>query len=146
MDKPINRPPVSKRGRKVVIGIIIFLLALSAIPTIYSIFVPKTCHTAECFFAAANDCRKAKLELVDDANILWNFSVEAFCGGFKKTLVFLDEKEIADMKKLLEGKSLSCDYKQGNFDKRWLTSLIFGLENCQGELKEAVGQLLFISQ
>ena len=141
-----NHPLAGKRGGKIMVGIIVSLLLVSSALTLYLIFVPKECTTAECFVKAANDCRKAKLEIVDDADMFWRYRAAAFCGGLEKTLVFLNDKETAPMKELLEGKSLSCRYKQGNFDKRWVTSLIFGLENCEGELKENLGQLLFLTQ
>lgn len=128
--------------------IIFFAVCLSVIiaALVYLSFVTKDCATTECFIKAADNCRKAKLEIVDDAGIFWRYRATAFCGGLEKTLVLLNDKETANMKKLLEGKSLSCDYTKGKFDQRWLTSLIFGLENCQGELKETLGQLLFLSQ
>lgn len=145
MDKIINRTSTGKGPKRIFIFFGACLVAIVAISA-YLIFVPKTCYTTDCFAKAANDCRKAKLDMVDDADILWSFRAEAFCGGFEKNLIYLSEDETANMKKLLEGKSLSCDYKKRKFDQRWLTSAIFGLENCRGELKETLGQLLFLSQ
>ena len=145
MDKIINRPRIGRRW-KIILIVICALLVLS-LPNIYlTFFATKDCTTTECFVKAANDCRKAKLDIVDDADMFWRYRAAAFCGGLEKTLVFLNDKETAPMKELLEGKSLSCDYTKGKFDERWVTSLIFGLENCRGELKENLGQLLFLSQ
>lgn len=140
-----NRSQINKGLRRVVIFFALCLFAVAAI-VVYFVFVTKTCHTADCLAKAANDCRKAKLESVDEAGIFWQYRVSAPCGRFEKTLIYLNEKETESMKKLLEGKSLSCNYTRGNFDKRWIDSLIFGLENCEGELKETVGQLLFLAQ
>jgi uncharacterized protein YxeA len=131
--------------KKIIIFFAVCLFAVIA-ALAYLIFVTKDCVTTECFVKAANDCRKAKLEIVDDADMFWRYRAAAFCGGLEKTLVFLNDKETAPMKELLEGKSLSCNYTKGNFDKRWVTSLIFGLDNCHGELKENLGQLLFLAQ
>ena len=131
--------------KKIIIFFAVCLFAVIA-ALAYLTFVAKDCTTTECFVKAANDCRKAKLEIVDDADMFWRYRSSAFCGGLEKTLVFLNDKETAPMKELLEGKSLSCDYTKGKFDQRWVTSLIFGLENCRGELKENLGQLLFLTQ
>ena len=131
--------------KKIIIFFAVCLFAIVA-ALAYLTFVAKDCATTECFVKAANDCRKAKLEIVDDADMFWRYRADAFCGGLEKTLVLLNDKEIAPMKELLEGKSLSCDYTKGKFDERWVTSLIFGLENCRGELKENLGQLLFLTQ
>ncbi|MBS3068469.1 hypothetical protein J4450_07210 [Candidatus Micrarchaeota archaeon] len=46
------------------------------------------------------------------------------------------------MKTLLEGKSMTCKYENGKFDQRLVTSLIYGTEYCDGELKDALGQLI----
>ncbi len=146
MEKIINHPPADKRWKRILKLIFVGLLVLSTVQALYFIFAAKSCYTAECFAEAANDCRKAKLEIVDDADMFWRYRAAAFCGGLEKTLVLSNDKETAPMKELLEGKSLFCDYTRGNFDKRWLTSLIFGLENCRGELKETLGQLLFLTQ
>lgn len=144
MDKITNQPQTGKRWKTILIIIAAFF-ALSA-PNVYLFFATKNCNTTGCFVKAANDCRKAKLDIVDDSGMFWRYRTSAFCGGFEKTLVSLNKNETANMKELLEGKSLSCDYTRENFDKRWVTNLIFGLENCKGELKEMLGRLLFISQ
>ncbi len=145
-----EQKPTGGRGKKIfiyiLVGWFIFGVASSLIVSFVVPIIPKDCATTECFIEAANDCRKAKLEVVDDADMLWRYRVAAFCRGFEKTLVVLNDKETARMKELLEGKSLSCNYTKENFDKRWLASVIFGLENCDGELKETLGQLLFLTQ
>ncbi|MEK7131358.1 MAG: hypothetical protein AAB797_01300 [Patescibacteria group bacterium] len=145
-----EQKPTGGRGKKILIYIIVGWFVLGVASSLIISFVvpiiPKDCATTECFVEAANNCRNAKLEVVDDADMLWRYRAAAFCGGFEKILVVLNDKETARMKELLEGKSLSCDYIKGNFDKRWLITSIFGLENCQGELKEILGQLLFLIQ
>ena len=64
---------------------------------------------------------------------------------FTKTLVSLNANESQEMKNLLSGKSMYCIYEKGKFDQRWVSSLIFGLENCQGDLKDRLGDLTLFS-
>ena len=146
MEKLINRPPNGRRRIKIII--IFFIVGPAALiaAAAYYIFITKNCDTVECFVKTANDCRTARLEIVDDADMFWRYRSSAFCRGFDKTLILVNDNEPAWMKEALEGKSLSCKYAPGKFDKRWLTSLVFGLENCEGELKETLGQLLFLVQ
>lgn len=39
---------------------------------------------------------------------------------------------------------MECVYSPGQFNGQWTTSLIDGIEDCQGELKDAIGQLLLL--
>ena len=57
----------------------------------------------------------------------------------------LNADESAEMKKALEGKSMMCVYEKGKFDTRLVTSLIFGMENCDGSLRDALGELIIFS-
>ena len=59
-----------------------------------------------------------------------------------ETLVSANADETSDMKKLLEGKSMMCNYEKGKFDARLVTTLIYGMEYCEGDLKDILGQLI----
>ena len=98
------------------------------------------CTTKECFISSANDCNEINLTLTEDAGVL-KYSSSKDC-VFKKTLVSLNANETQEMKSLLEGKSLTCRYEKGKFDQRWVTSLIFGTEYCEGELRDILVELL----
>jgi hypothetical protein len=37
---------------------------------------------------------------------------------------------------------MTCKYEQGKFDTRWTDSLLGGMELCQGELRDVLGNLL----
>lgn len=64
---------------------------------------------------------------------------------FTKTYVSA-KGETDEMRALLEGKSFSCKYEKGKFDQRLANSLVFGMENCEGELKDAIAKLLLFTQ
>lgn len=99
------------------------------------------CTDKECFITAANECRELELTLTEEAGGVFTYSSSTGC-VFTKTLVTLSAGEDQELKRLLEGKRLTCRYERGAFDPRWVTSLIFGTESCEGELKEALAQLL----
>jgi len=101
---------------------------------------PSACADPDCLILAANDCADSNLTITEDVGV-FKYSSSNGC-VFTKTLVSLNSNETADMKKLLEGKSLTCKYEKGKFDSRLVTSLIFGTENCEGNLKDALGELL----
>ncbi|MBI4140582.1 hypothetical protein HY485_01960 [Candidatus Woesearchaeota archaeon] len=102
------------------------------------------CATKECFISAANDCNEVSLTLSEDIGV-FKYASSKDC-VFTKTLVSANENEAPEMKKLLSGKSLSCTYKNGAFDERWVTSLVFGTEYCDGKLKEILGQLVLFAE
>ena len=97
------------------------------------------CTTKDCFIAAANDCNDITLTLTEDAG---TFTYATNGCVFTKTLVSTNVNETQEMKTLLQGKSLTCKYEQGKFDRRWVTSLVFGTEYCEGKLKDILGQLI----
>lgn len=102
------------------------------------------CNNKECFISAANNCNEVSLTFTEDIGI-FNYSSSKDC-VFTKTLVSLNDNEAPEMKKLLSGKNLICIYKNGNFDQRLITSLIFGTENCKGELKDILGRLILFAE
>ncbi|MDO8537170.1 MAG: hypothetical protein Q7R94_02905 [bacterium] len=108
---------------------------------------PESCVDAGCFVAAANNGKAAKFQQTDEAGIEWSYQIKGGLGSgqtFTKTLLRLDDKELPQIKEFLEGKSMTCKLS-GAFDERLVTTLIYGVgDNCSGELKENLGQLLFL--
>ena len=98
------------------------------------------CTTKECFISLAGDCKEISLTFTEDAGVL-KYSSSKDC-VFTKTLVSLNADETQEMKNLFEGKSLTCRYEKGKFDQRWVTSLIFGIEYCEGELRDILVELI----
>jgi hypothetical protein len=102
-----------------------------------------TCSDAACFIAAANNC--------EDMNVTLRGSVATFAYTssqscvFTKTLVSVDANETQQMKDFLEGKSMTCIYERGKFNPGLVTSLVDGMEDCIGDLKDALGQLLIFT-
>ncbi len=98
------------------------------------------CADQSCFITAANNCEDESLTLSDEVGT-FGYSSTTSC-IFTKTLLGLNESETWEMKNSLEGKSMTCKYEKGKFDSRLVTSIIFGMEYCEGSLKDALGKLL----
>jgi len=127
----------------VVIGIALFLGIMAFVgyqPYIASLSQPITCSINDCFASAADSCRTVNMARDEDFGTI-NYA-EKDC-IFTKTIVTANDSP--EMKKLLEGKSLSCAYEEGNFDSRLLTSMIEGVDNCNGDLKVIMGELLIFA-
>jgi hypothetical protein len=99
-----------------------------------------TCDDADCFIAAADLCEDMEVVLSEDGGT-FAYSSSKGC-ILKKTVLKLDDNETEGMRSLLEGKSMSCAYEKGGFDRRLVLSMIFGLENCTGELRDSLGRLV----
>lgn len=95
------------------------------------------------FIAAANDCRDMNMTVTGGVG---TFSYTSTSGCvFIKTLVRLNASEMAGMKTMLEGKNMTCSYTKGNFDPRLVTSLVGGMEYCNGELKDNLAKLIIFT-
>jgi len=103
---------------------------------------PQICNTADCFIADANECKATSVEIKEEIGVV-KYSTTEDC-TFTKQIVSLDKGEAQEMKNLLEGKMLTCSYEVGDFDQRWVNTLIDGIETCDGELKDILGQLLIL--
>ncbi|HUH78630.1 MAG TPA: hypothetical protein VLY83_01905 [Methanoregula sp.] len=100
---------------------------------------PTTTDTAT-FIAAANDCRDMNMTITGAVGT-FTYSSTSGC-VFIKTLDRLNASETAGMKTMLEGKNMSCSYTKGNFDPRLVSSLVGGMEYCNGELKDKLAELI----
>ena len=107
----------------------------------------KQCTTVECFVGAANECEETILELGEDIGVV-EYYTQLDSSGFcilNKKIIKVSDNEDPVVKRMLEGKNLICAYKKGGFNERWVSSLIYDIENCEGELKESIGQLIVLS-
>lgn len=125
-----------------ILGLFAFFVIL--IMVIY-FFYPSSvisCDTQECFVAFANNCSETQFS---ETNALGQFNYFAKDCIFSKTLVKTSENELPEIKEIVEGKSLYCEYTSGNFDERWISSIALGIDFCWGDLKEAIGELFLFS-
>ncbi len=92
------------------------------------------------FITAANDCRDMNLTVTTTVGT-FSYQSTSDC-ALLKTVVKMNAGETAEVKKMLEGKSMVCGYTRGNFDSRWVTTLIGGIEYCHGDLRDGLAQLI----
>ena len=129
----------------IILGMLILLLTGCVPPNQQNAptYVPTsaaTCTTKECFISSANDCKDMTIALTEEFGVI-KYSSSIGC-VFTKTLISLDAKETQEMKTLLEGKSLTCRYEKGKFNQRWANSLLLGIEDCQGQLKDILVKMI----
>lgn len=106
-------------------------------PVFSDLFV--SCNTADCFIAKAENCESAKMEQNFDGSI---FKLSVKNCVLTKTALKLNESEPQEIKDLLEGASMKCEYGEGNFNTDWTGTLSIGIENCSGDLKDAIDELI----
>ena len=121
---------------------LIAILALSL--AVYFLFfsaAEKKCPTAECFIASADECESASFQSVHAGSLFEYKTKECM---LTKTVIQLNETEPAEIKELLEGKSMKCEYEKGNFDTELVGTISIGIENCTGELKDSIELLVAV--
>lgn len=94
----------------------------------------KNCSDIECFFEAANECKDARIQIKAEGSTLEFTSKDCM---LTKEIVDFSEDEPEVIVNLFKGKTMSCSYEKNFLDREWL-SLLGGIENCQGELKELI--------
>jgi hypothetical protein len=117
-----------------IILIVILALSLAAYLLFFSA-AEKKCPTAECFVTSADECESASFQQAQGGSI-FEYSTKNCI--LTKTVIQLNETEPPEIKELLEGKSMRCEYEKGNFDTELVGTISIGIENCTGELKDNI--------
>jgi len=114
------------------LGILLLLVACKGQQPVTSV-----CDSKDCFIAKANNCEDININVTEEFGSV-NYASKGCV--FTKTVLSMNDTE--EMRKLFEGKTLSCIYEQSRFDRRWVDSLVFGIEYCEGELKDRIVDML----
>ncbi len=96
------------------------------------------CETEECFFLEANACNKA-VYTATTGYALFGFETKE-C-SLTKTVLSLSSEEPDSIRDMFVNRSLTCTYREGGLDPRLLNTLLGGLENCKGELKDSLYEI-----
>ncbi len=121
------------------IGVGILIIVLLAVYFMNSSPAEK-CDNLDCFIANADECKSTTyLETSEIGTIKYSISADCI---LTKEIVELSENEDSFLKNALKGKKMECTYSKGNFNGQWVISMIEGLEDCSGDLKDAVANLL----
>jgi len=131
----IKEPEEESPRIKFAIGAVVIILVLFYFVSISF----QTCATAECFLEKANACETTSFEVQEEFGLML-YSTENCI--FEKKVLNIDASEDPELKNLIEGKSLTCDYEKAMFKNKWMESLIADLDSCQGELKDIMQQLI----
>ena len=93
----------------------------------------------QCFVTAANLCGNETVQINESYGVVKYSTANCI---LMKTIISLNQNESADIKRIIEGKSMMCVYEKGKFDQDWTNSLVLGAEKCNGGLKDAIEDLL----
>jgi hypothetical protein len=126
------------------LGIIFGIVII--VPLILYITLPSSiinCDTIECFVSNSNNCSSVMFVEKNDIGEFRYFSNDCL---FTKTLVKSGENEAIEIKEVVEGKSLYCNYNSGEFNEKWLTDISSEIDFCWGDLKEVIGELFLFNE
>ena len=125
-----------------VMGIIGLVLAVLVMVVII-MSDAKTCTTEDCFIDKAYECGHASFRpQFGETGVIQYYTQDCV---FTKTMIEVGEDEPQVLRDLLNNKSLYCSYAEEEFDEEWMTSAALGYEDCEGELKDIMMELLLIS-
>ena len=88
----------------------------------------------------SNDCDTYSMTYREDIGLI-RYNTEGCV--FKKTVVQIFED--TPVKDFLEGTSVTCHHLKGDFDPFWVYTLYVNLEECEGDFKDKIAELLLLS-
>lgn len=108
------------------IGACILLLVLIFMMFTFSRDDTVVCNDEDCFMNKSNNCEKAEFLATESiGSVLYS---TADCSITKK-LVTPGEEDV-EQKKILEGKTIVCNYEKGKLNKDWTDSMFIGIAEC----------------
>jgi len=141
--REIVREPIKSRLIKGLPFLILSLIIIFGVILFVIFGLPKLsiseCDTKDCFIKNANDCKASKF-IVNDDGTLYEFITSGDC-TLTKTITKVSSSEPEAIRDLFMDKSLVCQYEKSDFDDKWISTLLGGLEKCTGSLKEALYEL-----
>jgi len=123
----------------VVVIVLFFVLIFSGIfNSSYGMAVQ--CLTKECLIEAANDCKPAYYETKIETLTL-SFSTDNKCRLTKKVLL-VDMNEPISIQNLFRSTSMKCQYNKGEFSRKYIDQISYDLMTCEGNMVEAIKNIL----
>ena len=119
--------------------IALFSVAVLAIVVISIFTLNQISMTRERFIEKANLCEKAEFISTIEGTT-YKFLTENCV--FKKKIIKLDKYEPEEVNDLFLNEELTCNYNEGEFNTNWIDYLTKDIENCEGELKEIIEEIL----
>lgn len=128
-----------KKYLPISLGVIV-VVALIVLGVIYvpSLLTQK-CTTDQCFIDAANQCKSVEMDKNLGGSV---YSLSERNCLFTKTVKTVNATETPEIIALLKDTSMTCSYDKNGFNDNLITTLSLGIDNCSGDLKDALEQLL----
>lgn len=131
-------------------ALIAALILIVIVPLLVYLFSPQSrsffstgpeisCPDEVCFISTANECGNARMQKSIEGS---TFEFSTIGCTLTKNLMRVSPEEPAEIRELLEGKAMECEYTRSQFDNNTLDSLMAGSENCEGELGDAIADLI----
>lgn len=124
--------------------LIIIVIIISIITSFFFINKLSTVNCgfdSECFLKNANQCKPSNLRLVYVDNTIIQYTSTRDC-VLEKEIISFDENEPDLLVHLLSEKKMFCSYNYNEFNETWIEDLYLSIDECSGELKEAILELL----
>lgn len=116
--------------------IALFLVIIITVSLWITVRVNDDCETMECFILNANQCKNSNF-MYNDEGIVFKFESSYDC-SVKKSVIELPANEPFAIRQLVLNTEMTCYYEENNFDEMIITSLLEGMDNCEGTLKDAL--------
>ena len=129
---------IRAKRRRILISTILVIVLIGIIYIIFSLFSIKSCDTEQCFIERANLCKQTTFEQ-DFAGSTVLYTTKD-CVLTKEITEFSGDEPI-EIVELFKGKKMQCYYEKDNFNELLIEDLTSGIEDCEGELKDAIYEL-----
>lgn len=130
-------------NRKFLLILLVIIAAIGVLLTAWYVAPQGTCVEQSCFAETANRCGSAT-----HAGEVTGTTVQHHVENcrYTRTVITLSPDEPPEVRELLMGKSLACAYVEGAFNQHWLTTFSLDLEDCTGDLKDAIAAIVQAQQ
>ncbi len=142
MKQPNQANPLLHKSQ-IAIGIVLALFIIGFVIYI-KLISPIDCADVTCFLAKANNCEAARYA-ADQETVSILLTTTNDC-RVTKEITSVTATEPQEIKDLLIGKSMICNYKQNNFNTELINTLVVGLDKCSGPLKESLYEIVLATK
>jgi len=144
---PLNYPPLDSRSRiwilagciiglAVIIGGILLFLSPDATDILQDCGTDKSC-----FAEKAQRCESATLK-EDIAGTTVVYLTGEDCVLIKRFTTF-GPSEPSEVRRFFDQRQMRCPYERGNFNPTLIKSIVSGIEQCEGDLKDAIYEVQY---
>ncbi|MBT3408736.1 hypothetical protein HN415_08730 [Candidatus Woesearchaeota archaeon] len=129
--------------KKIFYIILVLIILLSFILLFFFNNSVENCSDLDCFLEKANKCEKSSY-IYDNNEIIFEVSSNKFGDNtcqLTKKVIGLPSLEPSIIKEAILNKELKCIYNMDEFNQKWINTLLGGLNDCEGELKNSLYEI-----